>query len=72
MRPVALLLALLALAACATYAGSEGWNPVRDRYVAQDTQAILQGMVRAHLENAEAAACSAATPPEPGLHLPCH
>jgi hypothetical protein len=65
MRLIAFLAALVALAACGSYAGSSGlmgWNPGRDHQVMLDTAAILQGMAQAHEEKAQAAACNAATP----------
>ena len=72
MRSAAFLLALVALAACGTYAGSEGvlGYSARRQQVLLDTAAILQGMARAHAETAQSAACNAATPTGSD-HSPC-
>jgi hypothetical protein len=74
MRLAVFFLVLVALAACGSYAGSDGllgWNPARRQQVMMDTAAILQGMARAHVEKAEAAACNSATGPQSDRASPC-
>jgi hypothetical protein len=74
MRLAAFIAALIALAACGSYAGSGtvlGWNPAREHQVMMDTTAILQGMAQAHVEKAQAAACNEATPTASDRPPPC-
>ena len=72
MRLAAFLFALIALAACGSYAGSDGLfsSAARQQQVMRDTTAILQGMAQAHAESAQSAACNAATPTR-GDRSPC-